>query len=76
MELNSNKREQLIDAQFEMMQITGHITGNVKDILYLEDLNERRSKIQDVKQNLKKLVDDIYLISDALRIDFNDVIKK
>lgn len=74
--INSNKREQLIDAQFMLMQISGEISGNVKDVLYLEDIQERRKKIQDIKQNLEKLVDDIYVISDALRIDFEDVIRR
>ena len=74
--VNSNKREQLIDAQFMLMQISGDISGNVKDVLYLEDIHERRRKIQDIKHNLEKLVDDIYVISDALRIDFDDVIKR
>lgn len=74
--INSNKREQLIDAQFMLMQISGEISGNVKDVLYLEDIHERRKKIQDIKQNLTKLVDDIYVISDALRIDIKDVIKR
>lgn len=74
--INSNKREQLIDAQFMLMQISGEISGNVKDVLYLENINERRRKIQDIKHNLEKLIDNIYIISDALRIDFKDVIKK
>ena len=74
--INSNKREQLIDAQFMLMQISGEISGNVKDVLYLEDIHERRKKIQDIKHNLEKLVDDIYVISDALRIDIKDVIKR
>ena len=74
--INTNKREQLIDGQFALMQTTGKITGNVKDILYLEDIQERREKIQDIKQNLEELIDDIYLISDALRIDFEDIIKR
>ena len=74
--INSNKREQLIDAQFMLIQISGEISGNVKDVLYLEDIHERRKKIQDIKHNLEKLVDDIYVISDALRIDIKDVIKR
>ena len=74
--INSNKREQLIDAEFALMQITGKITGNVKDVLYLEDINQRRKKIQDIKQNLGELIDEIYLISDALRIDIEDIIRK
>ena len=33
-------------------------------------------KIQDIKQNLGELIDEIYLISDALRIDIEDIIRK
>ena len=33
-----SKREQLIDAEFGIIQATGKISGNIKNILYLEDL--------------------------------------
>lgn len=74
--INTNKREQLLDGQFALMQTTGKITGNIKDILYLEDVQERRKKIKNIKQNLEELVKDIYIISDALRIDFEEVLNK
>ena len=71
-----SKREQLIDAEFGIMQATGKISRNVKNILYLENLEERKSNIEDVKQNLSKLYTEMLRMSDALRIDFDEIIKK
>lgn len=69
------KREQLIDAEFGIIQATGKISGNVKNILYLEDLEERKSNIEKVKENLGNLYAEMLKISDALRIDFEEIVK-
>ena len=71
-----SKREQLIDAEFGIIQATGKISGNIKDILYLEDLEERKSNIEKVKENLGELYGEMLKISDALRIDFDEIINK
>ena len=71
-----SKREQLIDAEFGIIQATGKLSGNIKNILYLEDLEERKSNIEKVKENLSDLYKEMLSISDALRIDFNDIVKK
>lgn len=73
--MKQSKREQLIDAEFGIIQSTGKISANIKDILYLEDLEERKSNIDKVKENLKELYGDMLRISDALRIDFDEIIK-
>ena len=70
-----SKREQLIDAEFGIMQTTGKISGNIKNILYLEDLEERRTHIEKVKENLGQLYVEMSRISEALRIDLNEIIK-
>ena len=70
------KREQLIDAEFGIMQATGKISGNVKNILYLEDIEERKSNIEEVKENLENLYEEMLKLSDALRIDFEEIVKK
>jgi len=70
------KREQLIDAEFGIMQSTGKISGNIKNILYLEDLEKRKSNIEKVKENLGELYREMLSLSDALRIDFDEIIKK
>lgn len=70
-----SKREQLIDAEFGIIQATGKISANVKNILYLEDLEERKSNIEKVKENLGNLYIEMQRLSDALRIDFDEIIK-
>ena len=69
-------REQLIDAEFGIIQTTGKISGNIKNILYLEDLEERKAHIEKVKENLGELYVEMSRISEALRFDLEDAIKK
>ena len=73
--MKESKREQLIDAEFGIMQTTGKISGNIKNILYLEDLEERKANIEKVKENLGDLYAEMSRISEALRIDLNEIIK-
>lgn len=70
-----NNREQLIDAEFGIIKTTGKISGNIKNILYLEDLEERKAHIEKVKENLGDLYTEMSRISEALRIDLNEIIK-
>ena len=74
--MKESKREQLIDAEFGIIQTTGKISGNIKNILYLEDLDERKAHIEKVKENLGELYVEMSRISEALRFDLEDVIKK
>ena len=71
-----SKREQLIDAEFGIIQATGKISENVKNILYLEDFEERKANIEYVKQNLSNLYQEMYQMSEALKIDFDEIINK
>ena len=70
-----NKREQLIDAEFGIMSLTGKISGNVKDILYLENLSERKESVSKIKENLGELFVEMIRMSDALRVDFDEIMK-
>lgn len=70
-----SKREQLIDAEFGIIEATSKISGDVKNILYLEDLEERKSNIEKVKENLGDLYLEMLKLSDALRIDLDEIIK-
>ena len=71
-----SKREQLIDAEFGIIQATGKISGNIKNILYLEELEERKSNIEKVKENLENLYTEMLKLSNALKIDLDEIIKK
>lgn len=70
-----NKREQLIDAEFGIMELTGKISGNVKDILYLENIDKRKENISKIEENLGELFVEIIRMSDALRLNFDEIIK-
>ena len=71
-----SKREQLIDAEFGIIQATGKISESVKNILYLEDFEERKSNIDSVKQNLSNLYEEMTKMSDALKINLDEIINK
>ena len=71
-----SKREQLIDAEFGIIQATGKISENVKNILYLEDLEERKANIEYVKQNLSNLYQEMSKMSEALKIELDEIINK
>ena len=70
-----SKREQLVDAEFAIIEATSKISGNVKNILYLEDVEERKSNIEKVKENLGDLYTEMLKMSDALRIDLEEIIE-
>lgn len=70
-----NKREQLIDAEFGIMELTGKISGNVKDILYLENIDKRKENISKIEENLGELFVEMIRMSDALRLNFDEIIK-
>ena len=70
-----NKREQLIDAEFGIMALTGKISGNVKDILYLEDIDKRKENISKLEENLGELFVEMIRMRDALRLNFDEIIK-
>ncbi len=72
--IKENKTEQLIDAQFGIIDSTGKISGYVKNILYLEDKTERVKSINKVEEELSNLIEEIISISDALRIDLKKIV--
>lgn len=74
MDKKLSRREQLTEAQLVMIQITGKISGKVKDILMCQDKNEMMDNIEYINKALKQLIQQIYDISDALNLDFNKII--
>ena len=75
MDKKLSRREQLTEAQLVMIQITGKISGKVKDILMCQDKNEMMDNIEYINKALKQLIQQIYDISDALNLDFNKIIE-
>ena len=71
--MKMSKREQLIDAEFGIIEATSKISGNIKNILYLEDLEERKANIEKVKDNLGDLYAEMLKMSEALRINLDEI---
>ena len=74
MDKKLSRIEQLTEAQLVIIQITGKISGKVKDILMCQDKNEMMNNIEYINKALKQLIQQIYDISDALNLDFNKII--
>lgn len=69
-----NREETMIEAQFKMIEITGKLSGYVKDIISSEEKMEMIEKINQIDENLKKLMKEVYKMSDALNLDFQQII--
>ena len=74
MEKLVSREEQLTKAQFAMISTTGKISGEVKDILTCDDKNKMIESIDEINKNLKDLIAEVYEISKALNLDFNQII--
>ena len=75
-----SRRNKLLDSQFKMIEVTGKISGDVKDILYLENKDERLKRIVEKYNTRDKLlftsevVDDfVNNLSDELLKIFGDI---
>lgn len=69
-----SRKELLTEAQLAMIQTTGKISGEVKEILTCEDKNKMLQSIDKINSNLKELIVEIFDISNALNLDFNKII--
>ena len=64
----------MVQAQFDMIEITGRISGEVKDILTNNEKSKILQSIENVNNELSALVSSIHELSDALNLDFNKII--
>ena len=71
---NMSRKDKITKAQFDIIQTTGKISGEVKDILTYEDRNKIIECIGNVNENLKELISGIRDLSEALNLDFNKII--
>ncbi len=72
--MEESKRSLLIDSEFGIIETSAKLSSNVKKILYDEDLESRRKEVSFAKENMQELVKNIYKMSEALRIDVNEII--
>lgn len=74
MEEKISRENRIVQAQFDMIEITGRISGEVKDILTNNEKSKILQSIENVNNELSALVSSIHELSDALNLDFNKII--
>lgn len=74
MEEKINRKSRITKAQFDMIKITGRISGEVKDILTSEDKSKILQSVENVNNELTALALSMRELSDALNLDFNKII--
>lgn len=74
MDKKVSRKELLTEAQMAMIQTTGKISGEVKDIIICDNKDKMLEGIENINNNLKELVLEIRDIANALNLDFNEII--
>lgn len=74
MEEKIDRKSKITKAQFDMIKITGRISGEVKDILTSEDKSKILQSVENVNNELSALASSMHELSDALNLDFNKII--
>ena len=74
MEEKISRENRMVQAQFDMIEITGRISGEVKDILTNNEKSKILQSIENVNNELSALISSIHELSDALNLDFNKII--
>ena len=70
------KREKFINNVLQLSVNSGKINENAKYILYSEETKENRmKKMEETKEQLIKIVDNIKNIAESLEIPLEDILK-
>lgn len=71
----NNKREQFMDNVLELSINSGKVNENAQYILYSENSNvEKKKKIQDTKENLKNIVNNVKEIAESLELSIEEIL--
>lgn len=74
MEEKISRENRMVQAQFDMIEITGRISGEVKDILTNNEKGKILQSIENINNDLSALASSMRELSDALNLDFNKII--
>ena len=70
-----SKREQFMNNVLELSVNSGKVNENAQYILYSEDSNlEKKKKIQDTKENLKDIVNNVRSIAESLELSIEEIL--
>ena len=71
----NNKREQFMNNVLELSINSGKVNQNAQHILYSEDSNlEKKKKIQETKENLKDIINNVKNIAESLELSVEEII--
>lgn len=71
----NNKREQFMNNVLELSINSGKVNQNAQHILYSEDSNlEKKKKIQETKENLRNIVNNVKNIAESLELSVEEII--
>ena len=70
-----NKREQFMNNVLELSINSGKVNENAEHILYSEVSNlEKKKKIQNTKENLKDIVNNVRNIAESLELSIEEIL--
>ncbi len=69
-----NRKSRITNAQLDIIQTTGKLSSDIRNILTSEEKNNILHSIENVNNELAALVSNIHELSDALNLDFNKII--
>ena len=74
----THSRDRMIDAWLAMIEHTGQINKDIKRITYeIEEIKtkeEKENMIEETKENMKKVLDDIIKIAETMQIKIIDLL--
>ena len=71
----NNKRDQFMNNVLELSINSGKVNENAKNILYSEESNvEKKKKIQETKENLKDIVNNVRNIAEILELSIEEIL--
>ena len=72
-----NKREQFMNNVLELSINSGKVNEKAELILYSEDSNiEKKKKIQDTKEDLKNIVNNVKNIAESLELPIEEILNQ
>ena len=70
-----NKRDRFMNSVLELSINSGKVNENAKYILYSQNSKEdRKRKIQETKEELKKVVENVKNIADSLELSIEEIL--
>lgn len=71
----NNKREQFMNNVLELGINSGKVNENAQFILYSQDSKtEKKKKIQEIKENLKDVVNNVINIAESLELSIEEIL--